>query len=40
MALFAKDCGYLTVENYQVFNLQSGELGAKLYRLFENWKTF
>ncbi len=37
--LLAKDCGYLSYENYQAFALQSDVLGAKLYRLFENWKT-
>jgi len=38
--LFAKDCGYLSVENYQDFNGKSDALGARIYKLFENWKSF
>ena len=38
--LFAKDCGYLSAENYQDFNSKSEVLGAGLYKLFENWKSF
>jgi len=38
--LFAKDCGYLSAENYQDFSTKSEALGARLYKLFENWKSF
>ena len=38
--LFAKDCGYLSVENYANFNMESDALGAKIYKLFETWKSF
>lgn len=36
--LFSKDCGYLAIETFESFNKKSVELGAKLYRLYENWK--
>ena len=38
--LFAKDCGYLSVENFQNFNVESDALGARIYKLFETWKLF
>ena len=38
--LFSKDCGYINNEDYDKFNLKCDELGAKLYKLFENWKSF
>ena len=38
--LFAKDCGYIKTEMYDSFCLKYDEIGAKLYKLFEHWKTF
>ena len=38
--LFAKDCGYIKLEMYDGFCLKYDEIGAKLYKLYENWKTF
>ena len=37
---FAKDCGYLSAENFQALTLKSDQLGARTYKLFENWKSF
>ena len=37
--LFARDCGYLNLEKYEAFNVKYDELGAKIYKLFENWRT-
>ena len=34
--LFAKDCGYIKIEFYDGFCLKYDEIGAKLYKLFEN----
>jgi four helix bundle protein len=38
--LFSKDCEYIPVEVYNKFSLQYDEIGAKIYKLFDNWKTF
>jgi len=38
--LFSKDCEYITAEVYNKFSLQYDEVGAKIYKLFDNWKTF
>ena len=38
--LFAKDCGYIKMDIYDSLCLKYDEIGAKLYKLFENWKTF
>ena len=38
--LFAKDSGYIKTEVYENFSLKFDEIGAKLYKLYENWKTF
>lgn len=38
--LFAKDCGYVETKVFNQCCLKYDEIGAKLYRLFENWKTF
>ena len=38
--LFAKDCGYINAKSYEMFCIQYDEIGAKIYKLFENWKTF
>jgi four helix bundle protein len=37
--LFSKDCGYISEENYEKFCVQYDEIGAKINKLFENWKT-
>ncbi len=37
---FAKECVYLDIKEYDYFCLQLDELGAKIYKLFENWKAF
>jgi four helix bundle protein len=38
--LFSKDCEYITAEVYDKFCLNYEEIGAKIYKLFDNWKTF
>ena len=38
--LFAKDCGYLKKDTFNKFCLQFDEIGAKIYKLYGNWKTF
>ena len=37
--LFAKDCGYLSGETFETFDRKCDELGAKIYKLYENWKS-
>ena len=37
---FANDCGYISLHTYQELVSRYEELGAKLYNLYENWKTF
>lgn len=37
--LFSKDCVYLTGEKYLEFEKRSDELGARIFKLYENWKT-
>ena len=36
---FSKDCGYLSYESFDSLSKQYDELGAKIYKLFENWKS-
>ena len=36
---FAKDCLYLSKEIFDSLNKKYDELGAKIYKLYENWKT-
>ena len=36
---FAKDCIYLSKEVFDLLNIKYDELGAKIYKLYENWKT-
>jgi four helix bundle protein len=38
--LFAKDCNYIASETHSALSLKCDEIGAKLYKLFENRKTF
>ncbi|HVK96881.1 MAG TPA: four helix bundle protein, partial [Flavisolibacter sp.] len=37
--LFSKDCKYITTEKFQELFLSSDELGAKIYKLYQTWKT-
>ena len=37
---FAKDCSYISMESFEVFEKKLNEAGAKIYKLYENWKTF
>jgi four helix bundle protein len=37
---FAKDCLYLNDEVFIALNAKYDELGARIYKLYENWKTF
>ena len=37
--LFSKDCRYLSLEIFETLNKKSDELGAKIYKLYENWKS-
>ena len=37
---FARDCSYLKVPVFDTLNSKCDELGAKIYKLYENWKTF
>ena len=36
---FANDCHYLSKEVFDGLNKKCDELGAKIYKLYENWKT-
>lgn len=38
--LFARDCGYLEHGLYEQFGLKYNEIGAKMHKLYGNWKTF
>jgi len=35
---FAKDCHYLSVEEFDSLLLKADEIGAKLYKLYNGWK--
>jgi four helix bundle protein len=37
---FAKDCMYLGTESFDALIAKYDELGARIYKLFENWKHF
>jgi four helix bundle protein len=37
--LFSRDCGYLSVEAFETLNNKCDELGAKIYKLYGNWKS-
>ncbi|OYY03271.1 MAG: hypothetical protein B7Y76_04095 [Sphingobacteriia bacterium 35-40-5] len=36
---FAKDCHYITMEQFNIYNAKADEIGAKLHRLYVNWKS-
>lgn len=37
---FAKDCSYLPIQTYNTLSVKCDLLGSKIYKLYENWKTF
>lgn len=37
--LFAKDCGYITVEEFELFNSKLDTIGKMLTKLHQNWKS-
>jgi four helix bundle protein len=37
--LFARDCKYVSQEQYQKLYAQSDLLGAKIFKLYENWRS-
>src|SRR5438045_2026771 len=37
--LFAKECGYIDNEKYQPLLAACEEIGAKVFKLFQNWKS-
>ena len=37
--LFAKDCGYITVEEFELFNNKLDTIGKMLTKLNQNWKS-
>jgi four helix bundle protein len=36
---FSRDCGYITTGTFTTIEKRQDELGAKIYKLHENWKT-
>ena len=38
--LFSKDCLYISTDMYDSMCKKYDEIGARLYKLFQNWKTF
>jgi four helix bundle protein len=36
---FAKDCEYITPQQFDLLQLRTDEIGAKLYKLYINWKS-
>lgn len=36
---FSKDCSYISNEKFGVVEKNLDELGAKIYKLYENWRT-
>lgn len=38
--LFTKDCLYISSDVYESFCKKYAEIGARLYKLYQNWKTF
>ncbi len=37
---FAKDCQYITQEQFNIYNAKADEIGAKLHKLYVNWKSY
>ena len=38
--IFARDCQYINQDSFLIFSTKCNEMGARIYKLFENWKTF
>jgi four helix bundle protein len=36
---FSRDCGYINVEKFSELEKMLDDPGAKIYKLFENWRT-
>ena len=36
---FAFDCNYITQQQYETFESQTKHIGAKLFKLYTNWKS-
>ena len=36
---FCRDCAYIAIEKFTEFDKKMDELGARIYKLYENWKT-
>jgi four helix bundle protein len=36
---FSRDCSYITIEIFTSLEKKIDELGAKIYKLYENWRT-
>jgi four helix bundle protein len=37
---FAKECNYINPEQYQSLTISIDNIGGKLFKLFQNWKSF
>lgn len=35
---FAKDCDYINEQQYRNFTTKTNEIGAKIFKLYSNWK--
>jgi four helix bundle protein len=38
--LFAKDCNYISPEQYGTLYVRCDFIGSKIFKLYENWKKF
>jgi four helix bundle protein len=36
---FSKDCGYVSTQTFDSLSVKSDQIGSKMYKLYENWKT-
>ena len=36
---FAKDCHYIPMDQFNIYNAKVDEIGAKLHKLYSNWKS-
>ncbi len=37
---FAKDCGYITIEKHEELTNNLNNIAGKIFKLFQNWKSF
>lgn len=37
---FAKDCGYITIEKHEELTTNLNNIAGKIFKLFQNWKSF